>query len=478
MLKHRVSNAGQHSAAVAAAKKANSAGASPGDIALNHAPGGPGQNYLNNVPGMPGMAGHTNVQLTTLTNVQGNYSGPVISSQQMSNSVQQGNPRQGQAFGNDTSCSGGYNNTVSQECISNTVGMQYGMANNNVQISASNVNCESNYVSREAVTMSGSANQTRVPMIVTTESTSREGVRILNERYDSVGNISPSPTKSLLGSPVSDSSYFSFNEIVMSGKFREGVTEQDLLQADTFYRSHKSEVFVCGCLANMYYGSVKNSVANDEWTFSATGIPLLLLDTGEHHRVRKLFIILAEKGTGFTLWRDVIDNLTLYKTPNANFHTMHLSSDHTKLVGLSFDDANKAREFYGHIEKLTADPDDDLLKVGGGLKKKKSMKDKKKKFKLPKKTEISQPCCFVHVTKLDRPVSESDLTRHTKGDSNVISKPFDFQHVTGTPGSGSDAHSLSGSLPNMLGSKLTLTSTSSVDSGLSDGRNYKRTSKS
>ncbi|XP_052810679.1 uncharacterized protein LOC128238616 [Mya arenaria] len=319
------------------------------------------------------------------------------------------------------------------------------------------------------------ANQSKVPLIITTASTAKEGVRIIDEKYDSLGHLSASPTKSPLGSPLSDGGQFSFTDIVMSQKFRDGVNEQDLLQVDTFYRSHKSEVFVCGCLANLYFGSTKASVSNDQWSFSSTGIPLLLLNSGEHHRERKLFIILAEKGTGFTLWRDVIDNLTSYKTPNVNFHTMHLSKDHTKLAGLSFDDAGKAKEFYGHLEKLTADPDDDLLKIGGS-KKKKSVKDKKKKIKLPKKTEISQPCCFVHVTKLDRPVSESDLTTHTKGTSNEISAPFNFQHVTGTPGN--EPHSLSGSLPNIMGSKLTLTSTNSIDSGLSDDRTSSRTSKS
>ncbi|XP_045195385.2 uncharacterized protein LOC123550943 [Mercenaria mercenaria] len=301
------------------------------------------------------------------------------------------------------------------------------------------------------------------PYSVTSQD-AKEGVRLITEKYDSLNKLSVSPQKSPLGSPSSDGGSFSFADMIMSQKFREGVTEQDLLQVDTFYRSHKSEVYVCGCLVNMYFGSAKAALHNDQWSFSSTGIPLLLLDTGEHHRERKLYIILAEKGTGFTMWRDVIDNQTGYRTPNANFHTMHTSKDHSKLAGFSFDDAKAASEFYGHIHKLTADPDDELLKIGK-FKKKKSIKDKKKKVKLPKKTEISQPCCFVHVTKLDRPMSEeSETSSSTKSaNPNEISAPFNFQHVTGPAGSGSD-------LLNLMGSKLTLTSTSSVDSGLSDDR--------
>ena len=292
----------------------------------------------------------------------------------------------------------------------------------------------------------------------------KEGIRIITKKYDSLNKLTVSPQKSPVGSPCSDGGTFSFTDMIMSQKYREGVTEQDMLQVDTFYRSHKSEVFVCACLVNMYFGSTKAALDNDQWTFSSTGIPLLLLDSGEHHRERKLYIILAEKGTGFTMWRDVIDNQTGYRTPNANFHTMHTSKDHSQLAGFSFDDAKAASEFYGHIHKLTADPDDDLLKIGK-TKKKKSIKDKKKKFKLPKKTEISQPCCFVHVTKLDRPMTDdSESGSPAKAaNSNEISAPYNFQHVTGPPGSGND-------LSNLMGSKLTLTSTSSVDSGLSEDR--------
>lgn len=298
---------------------------------------------------------------------------------------------------------------------------------------------------------------------------SKDGVRIITQKYDSPSQLSTSPQKSPMGSPSSDGGTFSFTDMIMSQKFREGVTEQDLLQVDTFYRSHKSEVYVCGCLVNMYFGSAKAALNNDQWTFSRTGIPLLLLDTGEHHRERKLYIILAEKGTGFTIWRDVVDNQTGYRTPNANFHTMHTSTDYSKLAGFSFDDAGAASEFYGHLHKLTADPDDELLHPGK-IKKKKSIKDKKKKVKLPKKTEISQPCCFVHVTKLDRPISEDTETTSSNksSNSNEISAPFNFQHVTGPSNTGCD-------VSNLMGSKLTLTSTSSVDSGLSEDRGSSKT---
>ncbi|KAL4233180.1 hypothetical protein ACF0H5_007864 [Mactra antiquata] len=252
------------------------------------------------------------------------------------------------------------------------------------------------------------------------------------ERIGRVMSASPihMPRTSPPSSPSTLCASTSFSDIVMFEQFREGVTEQDLLQVETFYRSHMSDVYVCGCLVNLFLGSVKSVLNKDLWSFTYTGIPLLLLDSGEHLRERKLSIILAEKGTGFTLWRDVFDDKTGYKTPNTNFHTLHTSKDHSKLVGLSFDDAKAAAEFYSHIKRLTFDPDDELL-LPENSPKRRSIRDRKRRFRLPRKSEISNPCCFVHVTKLEPEVLgvEGELTVKNN-DTVEISAPFNFQHVT------------------------------------------------
>ena len=204
----------------------------------------------------------------------------------------------------------------------------------------------------------------------------------------------------------------------------DGVTEQDVQQVEMFYKSHRSDVIVCHSLANLYIGSAtattttttttmpgavpNSSTTSDSWEFVTTGIPLLVLDTGDHHRPRQLSIVVAEKGTGFVLWKDVVSHLTRYACPHANFHTLRLSADHNKLAGLSFDDSQAASEFAASVLQLTSDPDDDLLMLSKNNKKK-SKKQKKQesknkpKYKPPKKTDISQPCCFQHITKLERP---------------------------------------------------------------------------
>ncbi|GFR76384.1 misexpression suppressor of ras [Elysia marginata] len=214
----------------------------------------------------------------------------------------------------------------------------------------------------------------------------------------------------------------------------EGITDEDIHQVEIFYRSQQTQVYVCKSLTNMYLSASKltqvqsqpqnptdkkknggtsnnasqpqipphpSDIAKDEWDFSQTGIPVLVLDTGEHRRERKLRLVLAEKGTGFTLWQDEISHHTRYRTPHTNFHTVSISTDLTRLVGLSFDEGDAATEFAESFRSLVENSEEDLLTASKKNSKKK--KEKKPKFKPPRKIDISQPCCFVHVTKLERP---------------------------------------------------------------------------
>lgn len=52
-----------------------------------------------------------------------------------------------------------------------------------------------------------------------------------------------------------------------------------------------------------------------DWQLKYTGIPVVLLDMGatKSRTQRRIQLILAERGTGFTLWRDTIDNLSNYE---------------------------------------------------------------------------------------------------------------------------------------------------------------------
>jgi hypothetical protein len=130
-----------------------------------------------------------------------------------------------------------------------------------------------------------------------------------------------------------------------------------------------------------------------------TGIPVVILDLGEtrSRRKRRIQILLAERGSCFTLWKDTIDNLTAYKQVAPSFHTMYLSSDHRRLVGLSFDSVDAADELLAQVEALTSRPENISLSMPKGVKVKPSQQQTPPK-RLPPKSQISQPCCFQHVT--------------------------------------------------------------------------------
>lgn len=207
------------------------------------------------------------------------------------------------------------------------------------------------------------------------------------------------------------------------------LSEQDLLQVETFFRSHKTMVYVCPTITNLYVSAIEINTlspnaktgsprSQSQWQLTHTGIPVLLLDSGEtrSRTKRRIQIVLAEKGTGFLLWKDTIDNLTNYKAVDNHFHTMFLSVDHRKMIGLSFNNASAAREFYERIEVLTSDPANISLSGPNSKAAKKAASKKKKKvekIKLPKKTDISQPCCFQHVTKVDLGDKEQFVTLAT-----------------------------------------------------------------
>ncbi|KAJ1519684.1 hypothetical protein ONE63_004947 [Megalurothrips usitatus] len=184
------------------------------------------------------------------------------------------------------------------------------------------------------------------------------------------------------------------------------VSENERQQVDSFFRGLKTQVFVCGSLTNLYLGSTAPG-QEGAWELRYTGIPVVLLDTGEARarNKRRIQILLAERGSCFTLWQDTIDNLSSYREAGPAFHTMCLSSDHSTLVGLSFDCPQAAQQLWDHVERLTSCPENISLSGPGARGRGRKSPRKSPKVKpvpLPSKAHISQPCCFQHVTSVDR----------------------------------------------------------------------------
>ena len=131
---------------------------------------------------------------------------------------------------------------------------------------------------------------------------------------------------------------------------------------------------------------------------------------------RQIQLVLVEKGTGFILWSDVIDNLSKYTRQGGPFHTMHLSSDHSSRIGFSFDDSEAADEFHQHLLRLTSDPLNIALSGPRSPNKKSgsygtltdSDQRSRRKYRPPSKSEISQPCAFQHVVN----VSQNDVSKY------------------------------------------------------------------
>ena len=202
--------------------------------------------------------------------------------------------------------------------------------------------------------------------------------------------------------------------------------EQELLQIELNFKAHKTFVYVCRCLANLYFtktdlinGGRVSSPRSNEWELNRTGVPVLVFDAGEtRSRPRRLVqLVLAERGSGFPLWKDIIDNLTDYKSIASTFHTLYISSDHRKMAGLSFDSNEAAADFLQQIELITSDPINIALTGPKGRKGRLSKSQERERKMLIKqanqrnlinsgkkkviKSEISAPCLFQHVTSVD-----------------------------------------------------------------------------
>ncbi|XP_071819106.1 uncharacterized protein [Apostichopus japonicus] len=213
------------------------------------------------------------------------------------------------------------------------------------------------------------------------------------------------------------------------------VTDDDIHQIELFFLSLKSRVFVCPALANLYFATLQDMASLGGWELKTTGFPTLIFESGDldGDRQGKLSLCIAEKGTGFTLWQDILSKETGYKSPERNFHTMTVSEDRAKLAGLSFDDEGSAINFFHKVQ--TWIEEDSALRYSEYKAKGKKSRGKKKKLlkqKLPRKETISLPCCFEHVTKLDH---EGYIQRAMGG----LNSPQNFSRSTEySPSSGSE----------------------------------------
>lgn len=211
------------------------------------------------------------------------------------------------------------------------------------------------------------------------------------------------------------------------------LSDSDLEKIEMFYRSHRTHLFVGRCLVNLYVtetdlvdgGRISRPRIQD-WKLTLTGIPVLIFNKGDtkSRDKRQIQICLAERGTGFPLWSDIIDSLSSYAVTQPTFHTMYLSFDHRKMAGLSFDCPVAAVQFFHQIEPIITNPLN--IALDGPKKGKSRLMFRRKRSKSvgrqsrhetndpfttsdsssklrtpPNKADISSPCLFQHVTSVN-----------------------------------------------------------------------------
>ena len=202
-----------------------------------------------------------------------------------------------------------------------------------------------------------------------------------------------------------------------------GLTDRDVSRVEMFYRSRFSEVVVCDCLADLQIATAQSGGSEatkkthiPSWTHQHTGVPIIVLNTGNGIRKRTLHLVLAERETGFPLWSDRVSYLTNYAERTINLQAFHVSTSLRIIAAFKFYSAPAAARFYTNFRRITSDPEDDLWSLSNAKKKPKRQNKKNtthktiqsddtssKKSSSAKvtKNEISQPCHFIHVTNVN-----------------------------------------------------------------------------
>ena len=156
------------------------------------------------------------------------------------------------------------------------------------------------------------------------------------------------------------------------------------------YSSYKTTCYISSSLVNLY-----TSTPSSPWTLCYTGVPTLLLNYGgsRARTQRGVHLVLAERGTGFALWKDRLDNLSCYTADMGDklFHSLHYSKDHMVRVGLSWEQEKDAALFLDCVEDLTSSPEN--LGLSGP---KTRLRVTGKRRDKVDKVEISRPCGFRH----------------------------------------------------------------------------------
>ena len=205
------------------------------------------------------------------------------------------------------------------------------------------------------------------------------------------------------------------------------LSSQELFKVKLSLSCLSNRVTVCPVQAKLYL------LKGETWKHHKTGVAAVILNTGESgdRNPKGVKLCLVEVESGFASWNEDLNDNSQYKAQDNMFHTLVLQNNNgANMAGLQFNDEGAAslflKEIVDSIEELKSSNNaGEVSKLELS-----SRKEKAKKFRKLKKSEISTPCLFTHVTNisstqadsLDEPTSPDSLGTRTGSTSG---KPSD-----------------------------------------------------
>ncbi|CAF4240635.1 unnamed protein product, partial [Rotaria magnacalcarata] len=166
------------------------------------------------------------------------------------------------------------------------------------------------------------------------------------------------------------------------------------------------------------YTSDFDAMANlKDWKKLYTGVPIWLFNTGMNpKRFRSIRLVISELGSSFTLWDTIVNGASDVRLPKPRHITLK-SLETGTILALKFEDTNATDEFHQYFVKLSCDPrNKDLFDVFNAKRRPAVFILRKRKIK---KSAISKPSHFNHITKVDENDKDSLYTYSVLVDDHI-----------------------------------------------------------
>ena len=214
------------------------------------------------------------------------------------------------------------------------------------------------------------------------------------------------------------------------------LSEKDVYKIKLSLSCLSNRVVVCTSFAHLYKWERPSAAGQkNQWNYVRSGVPVLVVSTGESgaRNPKGICVCLVDQESGFTTWKEALNASSNYKEQQTNFHTLTVAEADTTMAGIRFNDELAAGKFLKEVEvavqeSLHASSSPELNKL--------ETRSRFRKFRKLKKTEISSPCLFSHVTSITQatPVgtSEGNSKRRDKDSVkavNGLGKPSNIRRA-------------------------------------------------